>query len=100
MKTCLIGGRAAASPALHPNSASSAPQTTVQPHLLLISSAASDLVALEQLLADHHALDLGRALADQEERCIAVEPLDLVLLRIPVAAMNPERVLDDLLAGL
>src|SRR6185436_16697105 len=35
-----------------------------------------DLVALEQLLADHHALDLGRALADQQQRRVAVEALD------------------------
>ena len=31
-----------------------------------------DLVALQQLLADHHALDLGRSLADQQQRRVAV----------------------------
>src|SRR5881398_2843937 len=64
------------------------------------SASALDLVALQELLADHHALDLGRALADQEQRGVTVEPLDLVLLRVAVAAMDAERVLHDLLAGL
>ena len=49
-----------------------------------------DLVALQQLLADHHALDLARALADQEQRRVAVEALDLVLLRVAVAAVDAE----------
>src|SRR5215210_6734297 len=60
----------------------------------------SDLVALQQLLADDHALDLGGALADQQQRRVPVEPLDLVLLRVAVAAVDPERLLHDLLAGL
>src|SRR4051794_27475114 len=60
----------------------------------------SDLVALEELLSDHHALDLGSALADQEQRRVAVEPLDLVFLRVAVAAVDAERLLHDLLAGL
>src|SRR4051794_30887885 len=64
------------------------------------SASALDLVALQELLADHHALDLGRALADQEQRGVAVEPLDLVLLRVAVAAVDAEGVLHDLLAGL
>src|SRR5581483_684196 len=51
------------------------------------------LVALEELLADHHLLDLGRPLADQEQRRVAVDPLDLVLLRIPVAAVDAKRLL-------
>ena len=51
---------------------------------------ASNLVALQQLLADHHALDLGGALADQQQRRVAVEPLDLVLLRVAVAAVDAE----------
>src|SRR6476646_4076447 len=59
-----------------------------------------DLVPLEELLADHHALDLRGALADQQQRGVAVEALDLVLLRVAVAAVDAERVLDDLLAGL
>src|SRR5215210_3774141 len=59
-----------------------------------------DLVALQELLADHHALDLGGAFADQQQRRVAVEALDLVLLRVAVAAVDSERLLDDLLAGL
>src|SRR5581483_6470365 len=51
-------------------------------------------------LADHHALDLGRSLADQEQRRVAVEALDLVLLRVAVAAVDAEGLLDDLLARL
>src|SRR5215207_5678903 len=50
-------------------------------------------VALEQLLADHHLLDLGRALADQEQRRVAVDALDLVLLRVAVAAVDPQGLL-------
>src|SRR5215210_5598719 len=60
----------------------------------------SDLVALQELAADDHALDLRGALADQQQRRVAVEPLDLVLLRVAVAAVDAEGVLDDLLAGL
>src|SRR5688500_20338127 len=60
----------------------------------------SELVALQQLLADDHALDLRGAFADQQQRRVAVEPLDLVLLRVAVAAVDAEAVLDDLLAGL
>src|SRR5688572_18547516 len=60
----------------------------------------SALVALEQLLPDDHPLDLRGALADQEQRRVAVEALDLVLLGVAVAAVDAERVLDDLLAGL
>src|SRR5690349_23509544 len=59
-----------------------------------------DLVALQELLADDHALDLARALADQQQRGVAVQALDLVLLRVAVAAVDAEGVLDDLLAGL
>src|ERR1700761_3789252 len=55
----------------------------------------SDLVPLEQLFADHHALDLRGPLADQEQRGVAVEALDLVLLRVAVAAVDAEGVLDD-----
>src|SRR3954451_11318794 len=61
---------------------------------------ASDLVALQELLADHHALDLGGALADQQQRRVSVQALDLVLLRVAVAAVDAEAVLDALLAGL
>jgi hypothetical protein len=57
-------------------------------------------VAAQQGAADDHPLDLARALADQEQRRVAVEPLDLVLLAVAVAAVDAEAVLHDLLAGL
>src|SRR5918995_83234 len=60
----------------------------------------SDRVALQQLLADHHSLDLRGPLPDQEKRGIAVQALDLVLLRVPIAPVDPKRLLDHLLAGL
>src|ERR1700710_128444 len=60
----------------------------------------SDLVSLEDLFADHHALDLGGPLADQEERGVAVEALDLVLLRVAIATVDAEGVLDVFLARL
>src|SRR5256884_9156881 len=60
----------------------------------------SDLVALEELLTDDHPLDLRRAFSDKEQRRVAVQALDLVLLRVPVAPVDAEGVLDDLLAGL
>src|ERR1700749_4056369 len=60
-----------------------------------ISAPASlDLVPLEDLFADHHALDLGGSLADQEQRRVAVEALDLVLLRVAVATVDAEAFLD------
>src|SRR3954452_6062842 len=59
-----------------------------------------DLVSLQELLADHHALDLRGALADQQQRRVAVETLDLVLLRVAVAAVDAERLLDAEAAGL
>src|SRR3954465_1760268 len=62
--------------------------------------AASDLVPLQQLAPDHHALDLRGALADQQQRRVAVEPLDLVLLRVAVAAVDAEAFFDAVLAGL
>src|SRR4051812_35093422 len=62
--------------------------------------APSDFVALEELLADHHALDLGGSLADQQQRRVAVEALDLVLLRVAVAAVDAEAFFDAVLAGL
>src|ERR671931_2960843 len=52
-----------------------------------------DLVSLEQLAPDHHLLDLRGPLADQEQRRVAVDPLDLVLLRVSVAAVDPQRLL-------
>src|SRR6476469_7729927 len=59
-----------------------------------------DLVPLQQLLADNHALDLRGPLADQQQRRVAVEALDLVLLRVAVATVDAEALLDALLAGL
>src|SRR5680860_1667375 len=59
-----------------------------------------DLVPLQKLLADHHALDLRGPLADQQQRRVAVEALDLVLLRVAVAAVDADALLDALLAGL
>src|SRR4051812_24483766 len=58
------------------------------------------LVAAEQLAGDHELLDLARSLTDQQERRVAVEPLDRVLGRVAVAAMHPERLGNDLVAGL
>src|SRR5215211_1679442 len=50
-------------------------------------------VALEELSSDHHLLDLGRALPDQEQGRVAVDALDLVLLGIAVSAVDPEGLL-------
>src|SRR5512139_3197579 len=63
-------------------------------------ASAAQLVLLQETTPDDHLLDVGRALADQQHRRLAVEPLDLVLLGVAVAAMDAERVLDDLLAVL
>src|SRR5215207_427796 len=63
-------------------------------------AASLDLVPLEQRAADDHALDLRGALADEKQRGVPVEALDLVLLGVAVAAVDAERVLDALLAGL
>src|SRR3954447_9244088 len=64
------------------------------------AASSSDLVPLEELLADNHALDLGGSLADQQQRRVAVEALDLVLLRVAVAAVDAEAFFDAILAGL
>jgi hypothetical protein len=45
-------------------------------------------------------LDLAGALADQQERRVAVEPLDRVFSRVAVASVDPEGFGDDLVAGL
>ena len=50
--------------------------------------------------ADHHLLDLGGALADQEQWRVAVDALDLVLLRVAIAAVNAERLLGVLVSRL
>src|SRR5438445_4205985 len=54
----------------------------------------SDLVPLQELAPDHHALDLGGALADQQKRRVAVQALYLELLRVAVAAVDAQRLLD------
>src|SRR5215467_6172697 len=59
-----------------------------------------DLGPVEDLAADHHALDLGGALAGQEQRRVAVEALDLVLLRVAVATVDAEAFFDAELARL
>src|SRR5260370_34876949 len=64
------------------------------------SPAGAEPVLLQQPAAGDHLLDVGRALADQQHRGLPVEPLDLVLLGVAVAAVDPEGVLDDLLAVL
>src|SRR5260370_16715233 len=61
------------------------------------SPAGAEPVLLQQPAADDHLLDVGRALADQQHRGLPVEPLDLVLLGVAVAAVDAEGVLDDLL---
>src|SRR5882762_9690431 len=40
----------------------------------------SNLMTLQKLAPDHHPLDLRSALADQQQRRVAVQALDLVLL--------------------
>src|SRR6185436_19484348 len=57
-------------------------------------------VAPEQPARDDQALDLVRALADQEQRVVAVEALDLELLRVAVAAVDAHRLLDAALRDL
>src|SRR6478609_8169672 len=59
-----------------------------------------ELVVLDEAAADDHPLDVGRALADQQHRRLAVEALDLVLLGVAEAAVDAERVLDNLRAVL
>src|SRR6185437_2222159 len=59
-----------------------------------------ELVTLQQLAADDHALDLRGALADQQQRRVAIEALDLVFLGVAVAAVDAEALLDAVAAGL
>src|SRR3954452_17652821 len=105
-KTCLIGGRAeagaarASAPARTAARASPRIRASFRKASLPVALKLLNLVPLEQFAPDHHPLDLGRALADQEQRSVAVQALDLVLLRVAVAAVDAERVLHDLLAGL
>src|SRR5205085_14590 len=52
-----------------------------------------DLMPLQELAADHHALDLRGPLADQKQRRVAIEALDLVLLGVAVAAVDAQALL-------
>src|SRR3954470_2148608 len=61
---------------------------------------ASDTMPLQQLLADDHALDLARPLAYEQQRRVAVDALDLVLLGVAVAAVDAQRLLGAEAAGL
>ena len=54
----------------------------------------------EQAPRDEQLLDLVRALADQEQRRVAVVPLGPELRRVPVAAVDPHAVERVLLGGL
>src|SRR2546423_13583806 len=94
MNTCLVFGGAGPAGAAGARSAATASAAARAPLRI------SDLVALEELLADDHPLDLRRALSDEEQRRVAVQALDLVLLRVSVAPVDAEGVLDDLLARL
>src|SRR5215510_19620 len=60
----------------------------------------SDVVVADEGPADDHLLDLRGALADEQQRRVPVEPLDLVLGRVAVAAVDTQAVLDNLLAVL
>src|SRR5690606_38797713 len=63
---------------------------------------ALELVLPEQAAADDRLLDLAGALTDEQERRLAHEPLDLVLLGVAVAAVDAERLgghLGAILAG-
>ena len=57
-------------------------------------------VAVAELAGDDQLLDLAGALADDHQRRVAVVALDVVLLRVPVAAVDAERVGGDLEGGL
>src|SRR5581483_4444333 len=57
-------------------------------------------VALEETPRDHELLDFVRALAEDQERRVAVEALDDELLRVPVAAVDAHRLERDLLRRL
>src|SRR3954471_13743156 len=57
---------------------------------------ALERVLLEQAAADDRLLDLAGALADEQERRFTHEPLDLVLLGVPVPTVDPEGLGGDL----
>src|ERR1700682_3210783 len=54
----------------------------------------SDLMTLQKLAPDDHALNLRGPLADQQKRRITVQALDLILLGVAVAAVDPQALLD------
>src|SRR6516162_10687467 len=60
----------------------------------------SHWVPLDQLAGDDDALQFVGALADHEERGIAIEALDRELLRIAIAAMDAHRLEADIDRGL
>src|SRR5580700_8585790 len=60
----------------------------------------SDLMTLQQLAPDHHALYLRCALANQQQRGIAIETLDLVLLGVAIASMDAKGLLHAEASGL
>src|ERR671914_466843 len=59
-----------------------------------------ELVPVQELAGDDHLLDLAGALADQEERGVAVQALDRVLGRVAIPSVDPEGLGDDLVAHL
>src|SRR3712207_7923947 len=60
----------------------------------------STLFPCTTLFRSDHALDLRRALADEQQRRVAVDALDLVLLGVAVAAVDAQRLLGAEAAGL
>jgi hypothetical protein len=56
----------------------------------------ADSAARDQLNGDEVALDLVGALADDHERGVGEEPLDVELGRVSVAPVDPHRVQRDL----
>src|SRR5690348_1207587 len=59
-------------------------------------ASAAQAAAGHQLSRDHVALDLVGALADDHQRRVAEVPLDVILGRVPVPAVNADRVEGDL----
>src|SRR5665811_761084 len=56
------------------------------------SPTSAQSVVLQQSPTDYHLLDIRRAFTDEQHRRLAIEPLDLVLLGVSVAAVDAERV--------
>src|SRR6185503_17788977 len=59
-----------------------------------------EAVAAQEASCDDQLLDLVRALSYEEEGVVAVEALDLELLRVAVAAVDAHRLLDAALGDL